>query len=59
MLGARLRFADHVSFGETTLLDVSGLPSLSVNVRWSDGAEHGVSFHKLRPNEILSDPHSR
>lgn len=53
-VGARLRIADPVSFGETTLLDVPGLPSLSVFVRWSDGAEHGVSFQTSLPLEILA-----
>lgn len=59
MVGARLRIGDPVSFSETTLLDVPGLPSLSVCVRWSDGAEHGVSFQTPLPPEILTDLLSR
>lgn len=58
-VGARLRIADAVSFGETSLLDVQGLPSLSICVRWSDGAEHGVSFQAPLPTQILTDLLSR
>ena len=55
MAGARLRINDPVSFGETSLLEVSGLPSLIAHVRWSDGAEHGVSFPTPIPMQVLAD----
>ena len=59
MVGARLRIDDPVSFGDNTLIEVPGLPCLRVHVRWSDGAEHGVSFQTPLPMQILSNLLSR
>ncbi len=55
MVGARLRMDERVAFGETAQLEVSGLPSMDAHVRWSDGAEHGVSFPTPLPMQVLSD----
>jgi hypothetical protein len=44
MAGARIQTAQPIIFGETTILEVPGLPSLTACIRWSDGAEFGVSF---------------
>ena len=44
MVGARLRTVSPVRFGETMMIEVPGFPSLKAYVRWSAGAEHGVSF---------------
>lgn len=55
MVGARLRTADPLSFGEITLVEVPGLPSLRVYVRWSDGTDHGVFFHTPLPMQVLAD----
>jgi hypothetical protein len=55
MAGARLRTALPVTFGDTTLIEVPGLPSLKAFVRWSDGDEHGVTFQTPLPIQIIAD----
>ncbi len=55
MIGARLRIVDLVSFGEITNIDVPGLPALQVDVRWSEGEVHGVSFRTQLPMQILAN----
>jgi len=55
MAGARLRAARPIAFGEKTIIEVAGLPSLRAFVRWSDGAEHGVSFETALPIQIMAD----
>lgn len=55
MSGARVRTVQPVTFGETTLIEMPGLPSLKAYVRWSDGAEYGLSFHASVPIQILAD----
>jgi hypothetical protein len=55
MAGARVRAEGQVRFGDTAFLDIPGLPSLIACVRWSDGAEFGVSFHPPLPMQILSE----
>lgn len=55
MVGARLRGAQPIAFGETTMIEVAGLPSLKVYLRWSEGAEHGVSFDTPLPMQIIAD----
>ena len=59
MVGARIRTNDPLSFGEITLIEVPGLPCLRVYVRWSDGTDHGVSFHTPLPMQVLADLVSR
>lgn len=53
--GARVRAGGPVDFGDRTILDVSGLPSLTACVRWSDVAEFGVSFHPPLPIQIVAE----
>lgn len=55
MGGARVRAQEPVEFGDTAILDVPGLPSLTACVRWSDGAEFGVSFHPPLPMQIVAE----
>lgn len=55
MTGARVRTEGSVTFGETTTLEISGLPSLTACVRWSDRGESGVSFHPPLPIQIVAE----
>jgi hypothetical protein len=55
MAGARIRTAQPITFGPTTILEVPGLPSLTACVRWSHDAEHGVSFQPPLSIQMVAD----
>jgi hypothetical protein len=55
MVGARARTDQPVTFGNCTIIDVPGLPSLTACVRWSNGAEFGVSFQPPLSIQIVAD----
>lgn len=55
MAGARVRTAQPITFGETTILEVPGLPSLTACVRWLNGAEFGVSFQPTLSIKMVAD----
>lgn len=55
MLGARVRTVQPVTFGETTIFEVPGLPALRAYARWSAGAEYGLSFETPVPMQIIAD----
>jgi len=55
MQGAKLRATQSVRFGESTVIDVAGLPSLRAFVRWTDGSEFGVSFETALPMQIIAE----
>ena len=59
MIGARLRTVQPISFGDTTIIEIPGLPSLSAHLRWSDRSEYGVSFQTPLPMQIIADLLSR
>ncbi len=53
--GARLSTGQPLCFGESTIIDLPGLPSLKSYVRWKDGSEFGVSFDVPLPMQIIAD----
>lgn len=53
--GARVQTDRPFKFGETTIIDLPGFPSLNACVRWSDAAEFGVSFHPPLPMQIVAE----
>jgi hypothetical protein len=55
MAGARVRIDQPVTFGNSTILEVPGLPSLTACVRWSDGAGFGVSFQTPLSIQMVAD----
>lgn len=55
MVGARVRTKRPVNFGETTIIDVPGLPSLTACIRWVDGIEFGVSFHPPLAIQVVAE----
>jgi hypothetical protein len=55
MAGARIRTAQPITFGEITILEVPGLPSLTACLRWSNGAELGVSFQPPLSIQMVAD----
>jgi hypothetical protein len=55
MAGARVRTVQPITFGHTTVLNVPGLPSLTACVRWSVGAEFGVSFQPSLSTQMVAD----
>lgn len=55
MVGARIRASEPILFGENTLIELAGIPSLKAFVRWSEDTEHGVSFQIALPIQILAD----
>lgn len=55
MIGARVRAKGSITFGDNTLLEVTGLPTLKAFIRWSEDMEHGISFETPLPIQILAD----
>ena len=55
LLGARFSTRHPVCFGESTTIDLPGLPSLKSYVRWTTGLEFGVSFDVPLPMQIIAD----
>jgi hypothetical protein len=53
--GARLSTRHPVCFGESTTLDLPGLPRLKSYVRWTDGSEFGVSFDVPLPMQVIAN----
>lgn len=52
--GARLRTQRAVRFGESTMIEVPGLPSLKAYLRWTDGLDYGVCFETPLPIQIIT-----
>jgi hypothetical protein len=55
MLGARIRTDLPVTFGETMIIEVPGIPSLRAYARWTRGLECGLSFEKPLSMQIIAE----
>ncbi len=52
--GVRVQTQKPVVLSETTTLEIAGLPSLTACVRWSNGADIGLSLHPPLPIYVVS-----